>query len=166
MSTSATATTARPSLRVHVRPMIGGDLDEVHAIARASFDRPWTGAERLAVPRQANVIGVVALYGTCVLGFAIFDLGCGSITVRDFAVLPAARRRGVGGQLMGYIRGRLAEDHRPRLIVDVRETNLGGQLFLRSQGFRATQLIRGHFESNGEDAYRFVYSIKDACSGR
>ena len=60
--------------------------------------------------------------------------GCTSL---NFAVHEDFRRRGVGGQMIGKLIGKLSHQRRSRIMLEVRETNLPAQLFFRTLGFRA-----------------------------
>lgn len=42
---------------------------------------------------------------------------------------------------------------------EIRETNLAGQLFLRSQGFRAVSVLRDYYDDITEDAYVMLYRV-------
>jgi hypothetical protein len=44
----------------------------------------------------------------------------------------------------------------------VRETGLAAQYFFRSQGFRATEVVREHFGDTGEDAYLMQYLLDES----
>jgi [ribosomal protein S18]-alanine N-acetyltransferase len=158
--------TTRLPLRVYVRNMIPEDFPQVLAIDKASSRHPECEESLIAVLCRINHFGYVAEYGDRILGFTICHVGKLQINVIALAVFPPSRRRGVGKQLVAMLVGKLSERCRSRLIFDVRESNLAAQIFLRSRGFRATQVIRDHFASDGEDAYRFVYAIRDEFRGR
>jgi len=56
----------------------------------------------------------------------------------------------------------LSQTHRDYMLLEVRETNLPAQLFFRSQGFRATEVLREHYEDTREDAYLMQYRYGDS----
>jgi ribosomal-protein-alanine N-acetyltransferase len=154
-----TVPSSQPRTRVHVRWMIRRDMPEVLAIEHASFDFPWCEEEFLRVLRQRNCIGMVAEHGERIVGFMIYELHRGKIQVLDFAVHPEFRRQGVGRQMILKLVSKLSSQRRDRIGILVRETNLASQLFLRMQGFRATEVIREHFPDTGEDAYSLTYHM-------
>jgi ribosomal-protein-alanine N-acetyltransferase len=147
-------------IQIHQRWMIQSDLVEVLAIEAASHEYPWSGEGFLRRLRRRNCIGKVATcgeYGTAdhaVIGFALFLLGsrC-DIRLLNLAVDPVSRRCGAARGIVDHLKRKL-DDRRPDRTVSawVRETELPGLLFLRSQGFRATEVVRGHFTDSGEDA--------------
>jgi ribosomal-protein-alanine N-acetyltransferase len=149
-------------LRVHIRWMIRRDMPEVLAIEHGSHEVPWCEEELLRVLRQRNCIGMVAEHGDRVVGFMIYELHKSKLQVLDFAVHPEYRRRGVGRQMIAKLAGKLSSHRRTRIELHLRETNLGGQLFCKVQGFRAVEVLRGHFEDTGEDGYHMQYLFDES----
>lgn len=141
--------------------MIARDIPEVLAIEAETSPAPWTDDFMLTALRRRNVIGMVAEHGERIVGYMIYELERKSVTAYTFAVDPAYRRRGIGRQLLGKLAAKLAPHRRTHLFVECRETNLGGQLFFRAMGMRATAVMREHFEDTGEDAIRFTMTCKD-----
>jgi ribosomal-protein-alanine N-acetyltransferase len=58
--------------------------------------------------------------------------------------------------------GKLSSHRRTRIVLHVRETGLASQFFYRSQGFRATEVVREHFGDTGEDAYLMQYFLDES----
>jgi ribosomal-protein-alanine N-acetyltransferase len=56
---------------------------------------------------------------------------------------------------------KLAHQRRTRIVLEVRETNLGAQLFFRSLGFKATGVLRNFYEDSTEDAFMMQYRAAD-----
>ena len=160
MSTVPSPTQAQ--LRVHIRWMIRRDMPEVLAIEHASFDSPWCEEEFLRVLRQRNCIGMVAEQGERVVGFMIYELHKTRLQVLNFAVAPDLRRSGVGRQMVAKLVGKLSGHRRNRIVMVCRETALEAQLFYRVLGFRATEVLREHFEDTGEDGYTMQYFHDEA----
>lgn len=48
---------------------------------------------------------------------------------------------------------------RNRITCEILETNLSGQLFLRSQGLRAVSVLRDYYDDITEDAYVMLYRV-------
>jgi ribosomal-protein-alanine N-acetyltransferase len=151
----------KAQVRVHIRWMIRRDMPEVLAIEQAGFEFPWCEEEFLRVLRQRNCIGMVAEYGERVIGFMIYELHKNKLNVLDFATHSEFRRQGVAGQMVAKLIGKLSSHRRTRIVLSVRETNLAAQLFFRGQGFRALEVVRGHFEDTGEDAFVMQYLLDD-----
>ena len=150
-------------IRVHIRWMIRRDMPEVLAIEHASHEFPWCEEEFLRVLRQRNCIGMVAEYGERVVGFMIYELHKAKLQVLNFAVAPEFRRQGVGHQMVAKLVGKLSGHRRTRIVLSVRESCLNSQLFFRVEGFRATEVVREHFEDTGEDAYVMQYLLDESA---
>ncbi len=142
---------------VQLRWLLRRDLADVLAIERASSEHPWGEDEFVHALRQRHTIGIAADAGERIVGFMIYGLYPQRIDLIELAVDPAQRRRGIGGRMIAKLVGKLSAQHRSRLVVDVRESNLPAQLFLRSRGFRAEGIVRACYRDSAEDGYRFVH---------
>lgn len=137
----------------HVRFMIRRDMPEVNAIERYSFEFPWCEDDFIRCLRQRNVIGMVAERDDRVLGQMIYELHRNRLHLLTLAVHPDFRRQGIGRQMMEKLQGKLSEQRRSRILLEVRETNLDAQVFFRSRGFRAISVMRDFYDDTPEDAY-------------
>lgn len=59
-----------------------------------------------------------------------------------FAVAPDSRRRGVGKQMLLFIESMARSLHKRSVTLEVRETNLGAQLFFKAAGFQEDLIIK------------------------
>lgn len=146
-------------LKVQIRWLIRRDMLEVLDIERANFEFPWSEEEFLCCLRQRNCIGMVAEYNRQVAGFMIYELHKTRIQILNFAVSPSARRMGIGAQMVQRVIDKLSQQRRKEVVLEVRETNLPAQLFFKSQGFRAQNVLRNHFQDTTEDAYLMQYRL-------
>jgi ribosomal-protein-alanine N-acetyltransferase len=162
----STVPSSKTQIRVHIRWMIRRDMPEVLSIEQQSQDFPWCEEEFLRVLRQRNCIGMVAEHGERVVGFMIYELHKSRLQVLNFAVAAEARRQGVGAQMVAKLVGKLSSHRRTRISLLLRESSLATQLFFRSQGFRATEVLREHFEDTAEDAYQMQYDFEDSVPVR
>ena len=152
----------KQELRAHIRWMIRRDMAEVLATEAQSFEFPWSEDDFLRQLRQRNCIGMVADCDDQVAGFMIYELHKTRLHVLNFAVAPEFRRRGIGRQMISKLTGKLSQQRRSRLLLEVRETNLDAQLFFRALGFRAVSVLRGFYEDSPEDAYVMQYRYRMA----
>lgn len=150
-----------PQLCVHIRWMIRRDMAEVFRIERDSFEFAWTEEDFLEALRKRNYIGMVAEADDRIVGFMVYALHKAHLQVVNFAVHPDYRRRGVGAQLVAKMRSKLHAYRRTELTLAVRESNLAAQLFFRKTGFKAAEVLRGHYEDSGEDAYSMWLGLQD-----
>ena len=147
-------------VRVHIRWLIRRDMPDVLAIEEGSFEFPWLEDDFIRCLRQRNCIGMVAEHEDHVVGFMIYELHKGRIHVLNFAVAEDCRRRGVGSQMIAKLSAKLSSQHRCRIVLEVRETNLAAQLFFRENGFRAVSVLRCYYADSPEDAYMMQYRYR------
>ncbi|MEN9673886.1 MAG: hypothetical protein RL553_2151, partial [Planctomycetota bacterium] len=79
--------------------------------------------------------------------------------ILNFAVHPDYQRSGVGLQMAVKLIGKLSSHRRTRITLEVRETNLSGQVFFRNQGFKAIRVLRSFYDDSNEDAYLMQYKL-------
>ena len=160
-----TAPQQQQESRLHIRWMIRRDMAEVLEIEQDSFEFPWSEDEFIRCLRQRNCIGMVAdMAGDNgedqVVGFMIYELHKTRLHVLNFAVAKPFRRQGIARRMVGKLVGKLSQQRRTRIMLEVRETNLAAQLFFRSQGFRAVNVLRDFYEDTTEDAYLMQYRYR------
>jgi [ribosomal protein S18]-alanine N-acetyltransferase len=151
--------TPKEQLRVHIRWMIRRDMPEVLQAEQESFDHPWSEEDFLHCLRQRNCIGMVAEQGDRVIGYMIYELHKSKLHILNLAVHPEWRRQCVGAQMAAKLVSKLSSHRRTRITLEVRESNLGAQMFFRTQGFLATRVLRAYYDDTGEDAYQMEYSL-------
>ena len=145
-------------LPVHTRWMIRRDMPEVLAIEADSFEFSWLEEDFICCLRQCSCMDIVAEHDDRVVGFVVYELKKTRIHILKFAVAADYRRQGVGSQIVSKLIGKLSEQRRTRIILEVRESNIVAQLFFRACGFRAVSVLRDFYqEAPGEDAYVFQY---------
>lgn len=147
-----------------IRWMLRHDLEAVLAIERASFEFPWTEQEFVGRLRRRNTIGLVVeardhAGHERVVGYLLYELHAGRFRVVNVAVDPAARRRGLGRQLLQKLIGKLDPRGRRCVRLEVRETNVAAQLFFRALGFRAVHVLRAFYDDTDDDAYVFEFRV-------
>lgn len=148
----------RQPIDVHIRWMIRRDMPEVLQIEQASFEFPWDEDDFVYCLRQKNHIAMVAENNNDeIVGFMIYELHKTRLHLLDFAVHPAWRRRRVGTAMICKMTGKLSQQQRVRITVEVRESNVPAQLFFRNQGFRAVSVLRNFYDDTPEDAYLMQY---------
>lgn len=150
------------TVNTHIRWMIRRDMPEVLRIEQSSFEFPWSEEDFVRSLRQRNCIGMVAEYEEQVVGFMIYELDRDQLHVLNFAVRPDARRRGIGTQMVEKLAGKLSQQRRTRISLEVRETNLAAQVFFRNSGFKAISVLRDYYDDTTEDAYVMSFDFNAA----
>ncbi len=151
---------SQPEYRV--RWMIRRDMPEVMRIENQSFDDPWTTEQFIGCLRTRNVIGMVAELDDRVVGYMVYEFHKNRLHLKNFAVDFDFRRKGVGRAMVQKLISKLG-NQRDRLMLEVRESNLPGQLFFRSLGFRAEAIVDQPFDNCDEDGYLMVYRADKAA---
>ena len=152
----------KQEIYVHIRWMIRRDMPDVLDIENRSFEFPWSEEDFIRCLRQRNCIGMVAEYDEQVVGFMIYELHKTRLHILNFSVHEDFRRRGVGHAMVSKLISKLSHQRRNRILLEVRETNLGAQLFFRRSGFNAVSVLRDFYDDTTEDAYlmQFRYEPK------
>lgn len=150
---------------VHIRWMIRRDMPTVLSIEESSFEFAWSEEEFIRCLRQRNCIGMVAELGDRVVGFMIYELHKNRLHLLNFAVCPSMRRKQIGAAMVEKLVGKLSNDRRNRILLEVRETNLDAQLFFKSLGFRAISVLRDFYADTTEDAYLMQFRMAGSQYG-
>lgn len=144
-------------MKLHFCWIVRQDMPAILEIERASYAFPWGEAEFLDALLERGGIGIVAKAFGRVAGFVVYNAGLRSLEIVNLAVAPELRRRGIGRQLIDLLKDKLAHGGRNELTACVGDDSLDAQLFLRDQGFRATTVLRNHFQQHDGDAYLMRY---------
>ncbi len=144
----------------HVRWMIRRDTPEVLAIENACFEFPWPEEDFIRCLRQRNCIGHVVEFDEQVVGFMLYELHKNRLHVLNLVVRCDIRRCGVGTAMVDKLISKLTEQRRNRISLEIRETNLPGQLFFRRVGFRAISVLRNFYKETKEDAYVMQFRLR------
>ena len=66
----------------------------------------------------------------------------------------------MGQQMINKLVGKLSQQRRNRIVLEIRETNLAAQLFFRNSDFMAVSVLRDYYDDTTEDAYVMQYRYK------
>ena len=156
-------------------PMEAGDLDEVLSIEQISHAHPWTRgnfSDSLAAghwaycirPESSDInlgsyLDPQVLWAYCILYPAVDELHLLNITVA-----PKLRRLGIAVRMMKAIEGIAASRKIPRIILEVRPSNIPAITLYQSLGYETIGVRKGYYpadESTGqrEDAQVMAKSI-------
>ncbi len=144
---------ARPPVRLTVAPMAADDIPAVHAIESASFPTPWPPyafRQELETNRMARYIVIKA--GDRVIAYAGVWLMVDEAHVTTFAVLPAYRRRGIGGLLLSELMVLAADLGAVVVTLEVRLSNAAARRLYQEFGFKPVGVRPRYYSDDGEDA--------------
>jgi len=155
-------TTKGVEVALHIRWMIRRDMPRILAIEKASFENPWTEDDLMFHIRHRDTIGMVAELNDevgheSIVGFMIYELHKNRLHLLSLAVHPSARRKEVGSSMVEKLISKLSSERRNRITLEVRESNVATQLFLKQLGFRAVKILRDFYLDTTEDAYLMEY---------
>jgi ribosomal-protein-alanine N-acetyltransferase len=153
-------------METHIRWMIRSDLDCVVAIEKDVFDHHWSREEFLIALRQSNCAAMVAERNGEVVGYMVYELHRDRIELINFAVRPRSQRLGVGAALIERLKSKLDPQKRSKIVCELRERNLDGQLFFRNAGFKCTSILHGWYAVEEESvAYRMEFNTGGVRNG-
>jgi len=138
---------------LRIDPMRIDDIPAVHAIESASFPTPWPPYAfrgELETNRMARYL-VVRASGR-VVAYAGIWLMVDEAHVTTFAVLPAYRRRGIGGRLLCEVIELSAALGATVVTLEVRLSNAAARQLYQRFGFRPVGVRPRYYSDNGEDA--------------
>jgi len=144
------ATTRRATLTVAQRVHV----PEVAAIEQACFSDPWSESSFRQAVDNPGVFFRVATEGAGgpVLGYVVAWFAGGEGEIANVAVAPAARGRGIGGQLVDAAIAAAADQSAGALYLDVRESNARARALYESRGFAEVGRRRRYYRRPTEDA--------------
>lgn len=140
--------------RLLITPLKPQHLDQVMAIERACFSRPWERRifEAEVVFPQALCLAALTLPGRQVVGYLIMWLVVDEAQIQNIAVHPAYRGQGIGKLLL---RQGLMEARRRGgtwASLEVRPSNLAARRLYASLGFAEMGRRPAYYQPEGEDA--------------
>lgn len=134
------------------------DIPRVLEIERACFGQDaWAPNMLRFVLMQPRVVEQLVQQAGRIVGFMIYVPHRSHLRILNLAVCPACRRQGVAAAMIDRLKGKLSLYRLPRIVAEVRETNLPAQLLFRSQGFRVVRVLRDQYDDCDDDAYTFAF---------
>ena len=105
-----------------LRPMVDRDLPAVVALDKSSHLTPWTEGNFRDALAAGNLCLVGDQAGTLV-ACAVLQMAAGEAELLTMAVLPAARRKGLGRQLLRELIARASAYRAAAIWLEVRVSN-------------------------------------------
>lgn len=129
---------AQSSTVRRIGPEFGAACAKIHA---QSFAHPWSAAEFESLLAGRDVVGQAAIAAgfwgkAAISGFVLSRLAADSAEILTIAVVPKARRRGIGGALLAYHLATLAAAGAKSLFLEVEAENRAALALYRRFDFR------------------------------
>ncbi len=140
-----------------IRRMRLKDVDQVAALEKAIFPRPWSRENfHRELTRNAVARYLVAEEEGRIIGYAGAWIILDESHITNIAVAEDARRRGVGRRLTGDLLALLSNLGAAYATLEVRVSNLPAQHLYQSLGFVSVGRRKRYYEDNQEDALLMV----------
>ena len=132
------------------------DLDAIMAIETSTFtDDAWSPTNMASELAGAHTYYLVAqAEGGAVEGYAglLAPMGTGQGDIQTIAVVPSARRSGLGRTLMLALQNEARRRGAEEIFLEVRADNPGAQALYESLGYRQID-VRKRYYKGGIDAH-------------
>lgn len=141
------------------------DIPDVHDIELQSFPIPWPAyafRQELETNRLAHYL--VCRAATETVAYAGIWMMVDEAHVTTFAVLPAWRRRGLGGRLLLSVLQLAVELGASVATLEVRLTNVAARALYQRFGFRPVGVRPRYYSDNAEDALIMTTDMLDSPS--
>lgn len=153
-------------------PMTVPQLDAVVAIEQMAYDFPWSRGnfvDSLAAGYPAQVL--FGAHGE-LLGYFIAMEGVDELHLLNITVAPAAQRHGHARFMLDELCSHARARNRPKIWLEVRESNLRARAIYERYGFAQIGVRRGYYpasratHANGrEDAIVMSLDLQEATHG-
>ena len=141
-------------IHISIVPMNADHLDEIAALERVCFSRPWSRnmlAEELENQCAAFLTALNAATGK-VVGYAGLLVAADEGYITNVAVFPEQRRRGIAGQLLQVFLNFAEANRLAFLTLEVRPSNTAAIALYESFGFRQAGRRKNYYDLPKEDA--------------
>ena len=138
--------------KLTVRRASTAELAEIAAAEEEIFPDPWSEASLLSHQSSAGGVTLVAIFEGRMCGFLTARLLPPECELYRIAVLPQARRRGVGRALTEALLRLMKEADCTDCFLEVRASNSPAIALYTACGFREIGRRRRYYHSPTEDA--------------
>ena len=147
-------------MKFKVLPVTSDHIQGIAAVEKACFTQPWSVQGLTAELLKENAVLFVAQTGDGeIIGWAGLEHICGEGSVTNVAVLPQARRHGVGRALTRSLLDeavRLALDW---LMLEVRISNVAAVSLYQKLGFEPVGIRPNFYDFPREDAMLMRHTL-------
>jgi ribosomal-protein-alanine acetyltransferase len=140
------------AVRCQIRPATTADIARLAELERICFSDPWSPAGLREMISATLAIGLVALSGKTIIGYAIARYAADSGEILNLAVAPEHRREGVAAHLIDALLEGLRSREVREVYLEVRESNGPARALYKDKGFTVAGMRRAYYRYPTEDA--------------
>ncbi|WP_179953117.1 GNAT family N-acetyltransferase [Desulfobotulus mexicanus] len=141
--------------KIHIRPMLSGDLAAVVDLERRIFPYPWNKQDFMSEISIPDGFSCIAENSRIIMGYLCARQMADGMEILKIASHPAYRKKGVATLLMGKTYQKAGESQWPVLFLEVACKNTEALSFYRSQGFIPSGIRKGYYP-DGTDAMNMM----------
>ena len=145
-----------------LRPMVVGDVDEVHALECSVFPHPWSRANFMDSLASGYDAWVLREPAGALAGYFLLMYALDEAHLLDVAVAAPLHGRGVGRYLLDRIAARSRAERMASILLEVRPSNTRALEVYRRYGYEEIGRRKGYYpahEGRREDAIVMRYVL-------
>lgn len=123
------------------------------------FAYPWSPRDLETITSPPEAIGHIAICNHEIIAYMVIRAKGKTMQILRLGVHPDFRKQSVGTQLVDRVKNRLNSNLRTKIIAEVEDTNLLGQLFFRDMEFKATKVLNDNRPDQTGRYYLFEYNL-------
>ena len=147
---------------LELRPMVVGDVDEVHALECSVFPHPWSRANFMDSLASGYDAWVLREPAGALAGYFLLMYALDEAHLLDVAVAAPLHGRGVGRYLLDRIAARSRAERMASILLEVRPSNTRALEVYRRYGYEEIGRRKGYYpahEGRREDAIVMRYVL-------
>jgi ribosomal-protein-alanine N-acetyltransferase len=147
---------------LELRPMVVGDVDEVHALECSVFPHPWSRANFMDSLASGYDAWVLRESAGALAGYFLLMYALDEAHLLDVAVAAPLHGRGVGRYLLDRIAARSRAQRMASIFLEVRPSNTRALDVYQRYGYEAIGRRKGYYpahEGRREDAIVMRYVL-------
>ena len=141
---------------------VAADAERLYALgAGSSAGAQWSRDQYQAAfrPGSPRRIALIAEDTGSVQGFVLALAATEDWEIENVVVAEAARRHGIGSQLIAELVKHARESRARRLFLEVRASNMAARALYEKAGFAQLSVRRGYYQNPPEGAITYVRNI-------
>ena len=128
------------------------DIEKIAELEQQIFSDAWSVKGIGDTAKQSQAIITVAEEDGEIAGYCIIYFALDEAEIARIATNKNWRRRGVGRQLLDYTCQCCREKQIERMLLDVRESNMGARAFYENYGFEIDGIRKNFYDMPKEHA--------------